>query len=117
VSGGLISKGHPLGATGVANLYDGPPERQLEYIKAMMAVAIEDVRHVTLYVTLSLAAFTMFVTQVRLSGRYGFGYCFPGRPATAVAETGSAARTGLIRTQRSMDVPHSRRGLRRRLPH
>src|SRR5262249_48390802 len=30
VSGGLLSKGHPLGATGIANIYEGRPHRRGE---------------------------------------------------------------------------------------
>lgn len=43
---------------------EGKDEHKLEYIKAMISLAREDIKHVMLYITLSLAIIFMFLTQI-----------------------------------------------------
>jgi hypothetical protein len=45
----------------------GPPDRELQYILQMIAVAQDDIRHVFLYATASLGLAALAVTQVPLA--------------------------------------------------
>lgn len=45
----------------------GPAELELEYIKQMVAVAQDDIRHVFIYATAALAVAGLFVTQIPVS--------------------------------------------------
>jgi len=49
---------------GTPSSLEGPNEYKLEYIKAMLELVREDIRHVLLRVTAALAATALFITQI-----------------------------------------------------
>jgi hypothetical protein len=42
----------------------GKDEHMLEYIKTMMSIAMDDIRHVALYISLAFAIVIVFITQI-----------------------------------------------------
>ncbi|MGH2827090.1 MAG: hypothetical protein ACRDKF_08985, partial [Actinomycetota bacterium] len=50
---------------------EGKDEHKLEYIKAMMSIAMDDIRHVALYISLAFAVVIVFITQIGVDAVVG----------------------------------------------
>jgi hypothetical protein len=55
-----------LEVVNTSNPFEGKDEHKLEYIKGLISIAQEDVKHVMLYITLSLGIIVLIITQITI---------------------------------------------------
>lgn len=53
-----------VGAADHREPIEGKDEHKLEYIKMMITIAMDDIKHVTLYITVAFAVVIVFLTQI-----------------------------------------------------